>query len=176
MATILLWTHAKMLLCGERKADLKKILTNVNILAILVGGGLMLMRLKLPAILAGTMKSVSVMIGPISMIITGMIVGSIRPQQLKRYRRLWLIVALRLIVIPAIILLLLKYSGAQTLVRDGQTIMLISLLAVMTPPASTITQMAQVYGQDAEYSSAINVVATISCIITMPLLVALYLH
>jgi hypothetical protein len=51
---------------------------------------------------------------------------------------------------------------------------MISLLATMTPSASTITQMAQVYGKDADYASAINVASTLLCIITMPLIIALY--
>ena len=45
---------------------------------------------------------------------------------------------------------------------------------ICTPSASTLTQMAQVYGKDADYASAINVVTTLLCIVTMPLMVALY--
>ena len=48
------------------------------------------------------------------------------------------------------------------------------MLAICTPSASTLTQMAQVYGKDADYASAINVVTTLLCIVTMPLMVALY--
>ena len=49
-----------------------------------------------------------------------------------------------------------------------------SSLAACAPSAATITQMAQVYGRDAEYSSAIYAVTTLLCIITMPLMVTLY--
>ena len=35
--------------------------------------------------------------------------------------------------------------------------MLIVFLAIITPSASTITQMCQVYGNDSRYASAINV-------------------
>jgi hypothetical protein len=35
-------------------------------------------------------------------------------------------------------------------------------------------QMAQVYGKDADYASAINVSTTVLCIVTMPLIIALY--
>ena len=41
------------------------------------------------------------------------------------------------------------------------------------PTASMITQMSQVYGQDADYASAINVVTTLMCVFTMPVIVAL---
>ena len=36
-----------------------------------------------------------------------------------------------------------------------------------------ITQMSLVYGQDADYASAINVVTTLMCVFTMPVIVAL---
>ena len=49
-----------------------------------------------------------------------------------------------------------------------------TFLATMTPSASTITNMSVVYGRDADYASAINVTTTLLCIITMPLMVALY--
>ena len=69
---------------------------------------------------------------------------------------------------------LLKYSSLAALVPEGRTILLVTLLAICTPSASTLTQMAQVYGKDADYASAINVVTTLLCIVTMPLMVALY--
>lgn len=40
-------------------------------------------------------------------------------------------------------------------------ILLISLLATITPSVSTVTQMAQIYGKNAEYESIINVGTTI---------------
>ncbi|MDF2884933.1 MAG: autotransporter, partial [Clostridiaceae bacterium] len=47
-------------------------------------------------------------------------------------------------------------------------------LATITPTASSITQMAQIYGKDAEYASVINVTTTVVSIITMPVMVLLY--
>ena len=70
--------------------------------------------------------------------------------------------------------LLLGYSGLASLVPDGESILLISLLAASAPAASNVTQIAQVYGHEGDYASAINVVTTLLCIFTMPLMVALY--
>ena len=52
--------------------------------------------------------------------------------------------------------------------------LLIVLMASSTPTAGMITQMSQVYGQDADYASAINVVSTLMCVFTLPVVVALY--
>ena len=68
---------------------------------------------------------------------------------------------------------LLLALAAAVLLHVG-IIVVVSLLATCTPSASTITQMAQIYGKDADYASAINVVTTLLCIFTMPLMVALY--
>lgn len=61
-----------------------------------------------------------------------------------------------MIVIPLIALALIKLSRLAALSSDAPKIMLIVFLAVITPSASTVTQMCQVYGNDAKYASAIN--------------------
>ena len=78
-------------------------------------------------------------------------------------------------LIPAIVTLVLKFSGVDTLVTNGQSILLITLLATITPSASTTVQMAQIYEKDAPYASAINVITTVGCILTMPIWVALFM-
>lgn len=89
-------------------------------------------------------------------------------------KRVYFISALRMLVIPLIALFLIKISHLATLSADAQKIMLIVFLAVITPSASTVTQMCQVYGNDAHYASAINVVTTLCAIVTMPFMVLLF--
>lgn len=170
----LLWSHAKSMLCGEKSFELKKVLTNINMIAILAGAALFLLHIQLPAVIEDSLDMVGSAIGPISMIILGMLMAGMNFKKILGYRRLWLVTALRLVGIPLAAVALLKLSGLAHLVPDGQTILLVSLLATCTPSASTITQMAQIYGKDADYASAINVVTTLLCIFTMPLMVALY--
>mgnify|MGYP005896778281 CR=1 FL=1 len=170
----LLWSHAKMKLCGEKGIDLKKILTNINMIAIFAGVLLFLLRIQLPAPVQDAVDSISSMVGPMGMLILGMLIAEMDLKKLLSYHRLWWITLLRLVGIPLIGIVLLKYSGLAALVPEGRTILLVTLLAICTPSASTLTQMAQVYGKDADYASAINVVTTLLCIVTMPLMVALY--
>ena len=79
-----------------------------------------------------------------------------------------------MLVVPLIALILIKGSRLAKLSADAPKIMLIVFLAVITPSASTVTQMCQVYGNDSQYASAINVVTTLSAIITMPVMVLLF--
>lgn len=170
----LLWTHGRMGLCEEQKIDFKKILLNINMITILFGILLFVTRIQLPSIITGTMESISVMIGPISMIATGMLIGNMGLKQIFDYKRIYIVTFLKMMVCPVVILLLLKYGGMANLLSNGKMILLVSLLATITPSASTVTQMSQIYGKNAEYASVINVVTTIICIITMPVMVWLY--
>lgn len=171
---VLLWSHGKMTLCGEKKIEFKKIATNVNMISVFVGILLFLGRIRLPAVLEDSIDTVGSMVGPAAMIVTGMLIGNMDLKKLAAYRRLWLMIVIRLIAYPILNIACLKFSGLAALVPAGETILMITLLATITPSASTITQMAQVYGKDADYASAINVATTLLCIVTMPLMVMLY--
>lgn len=170
----LLWSHCRFLLSGEGGFSWKKVLCNVNILSILVGAALFFLGIPLPSVVTGAMDSMSAMIGPLSMIVAGMLMGGIDLKHIFTLPSIWKVAALRLVVFPLAVLVLLKYSGLAALAPNGETILLVSFLAAATPAASTVTQMAQVYGPDGTYAGAINVATTLLCIITMPLLITLY--
>lgn len=172
--TILLWSHGRMMICEEKNVDFRKVFMNINILAVFVGVICFISGVMLPAPLLDAVDSMASMLGPSAMIVTGMIIGSMDFKRVLSYRRLWLTGLLRLVIYPLIGVAFLKFSGITGLVPEGATILMITLLAMTTPSASTVTQMAQVYGKDADYASAINVVTTLCCILTMPLMVTLY--
>ena len=170
----LVWSHGKALLCGERGFQLKTILTNTNLIAVFVGVAMLLTGFSFPAPIQDAVASVSVTVGPIAMLVTGMIIGGMDLKTVFTYKRVWLVTFLRLVLLPLPALLLVKFSGMAALAADGGTVLLIVLMASSTPTAGMITQMSQVYGQDADYASAINVVSTLMCIFTLPVVVALY--
>lgn len=89
-------------------------------------------------------------------------------------RRVYFVTFLRMLLVPLISLILIKISHMAYLSADAPKIMLIVFLAVITPSASTVTQMCQVYGNDSRYASAINVVTTLCAVVTMPVMVLLF--
>lgn len=171
---ILLWSHAKMMICEEPKFDLKKILLNINMITIAIGLVCFFTQIKLPSVFLDAVESVGSMIGPAAMLVTGMLIGSVDFKTLLSYRRLPMIAILRLVVYPVLGVAFIRFSGVAGLVPNGEMILMITFLAMTTPVATTITQMAQVYGKNAEYASAINVITTLACIITMPVMIMLY--
>ena len=170
----LLWSHCRILLSGERTISLRKILLNVNIVSIFVGAVLFFLHISLPDLVVGTMASVSSMVVPMCMMVAGMLMGNVDFRRLVASRGIWKVAFLRLVGYPLVVMVLLKYSGLARLAPNGETILLVSFLAAITPSASAVTQIAQVYGSEGEYAGSINVVTTLLCIITMPLIIALY--
>ena len=169
-----MWSHCRIILSGDRNVSLKKILLNVNIISVFVGVLLFLLNLPLPTVIAGTMKSIASTIGPLSMFVAGMLMGEQNLLAVLRIRSIWKVAFQRLIALPLVVLCIFKYSGLAALVPDGQSILMISLLAASAPAAANVTQIAQVYGHEGDYAGAINVITTLLCIGTMPLMVLLY--
>ena len=170
---VFFWTHCKKVISREASYDWKKIVLNLNIISIFVGILLFFTGIRLPALVNNTLHSVGSMVGPASMIVTGMLFTGMDFRQIFANKRIYFVTFLRLIAVPLMALVLLKISHLADLSADGPTLILIVFLAVITPSASTVTQMCQVYGNDSRYASAINVVTTLASIVTMPLMVML---
>ena len=119
-------------------------------------------------------EDVASMIGPLSMMITGMIVGSMHFKTMFENRRIWTVLLLRMIVTSGAAVLLVCLLGIPSLIPSGKSIVMIALLSATAPSASNINQMAIIYNKDAKYASAINVLTTLSCILTMPLWMMVY--
>lgn len=171
---VFIWTHCKKIISRESVYDWRKIVLNINMISIAIGIVLFLTRIHLPEDINSTLSAVGGMIGPASMIVTGMLFAGMDFKQIFASKRVYFVTFLRLIVVPAIALVLIKFSYLASLSSNGPKIMLIVFLAIITPSASTVTQMCQVYGNDSQYASAINVVTTLLAIITMPLMVMLF--
>lgn len=113
-------------------------------------------------------------IGPNAMLIAGMLIASIPLKSIVSSKRIYLITALRLLLIPIFLLIIVKLCGFAGWVENGETIAMISFLATISPSAATVTQMALIFGNNAQKASAIYGVTTMLCVLTMPLVIALY--
>ena len=169
-----LWSHCRMLLSGERTISFRNIFGNLNVISTLIGLALFLLRIQIPAVLAEAMDSIAVTLGPLNMVVIGMLLGGADLKKIVRIGGVWKVTALRLLGYPLVVLVLLKYSGLAGLVPEGEKLLLLSLLAACAPSGTMVTSIAQVYGGDAEYASAISMVSTVLCIATMPFIIFLY--
>lgn len=171
---VFIWTHCKKIISREPSYDWRKIVLNINMISIAIGIVLFLTRIHLPEDINSTLSAVGSMIGPASMIVTGMLFAGMNLKKIFTNKRVYFVSFLRLVIVPVIALILIKCSQLSTFSSNGNKLMLIVFLAIITPSASTVTQMCQVYGNDSQYASAINVVTTLFAIITMPAMVILF--
>ena len=171
---VFIWTHCKKIISRESTYDWRKIVLNINMISIAIGIVLFLTRIHLPAIINNTLSAIGSMIGPASMIVTGMLFAGMDFKQIFANKRVYFVSFFRLIIVPVIALFLIKCSQLSKFSSNGNKLMMIVFLAIITPSASTVTQMCQVYGNDSQYASAINVVTTLLAIVTMPLMVMLF--
>lgn len=172
--TILLWTHGKKTVCDDKTTDYKKIFMNINVMAIAIGIILFLFNIQLPLIIRESLTSIGSMIGTLSMLVIGMLIGNMDLSGIFIQKRAYLVCLFRLLIYPMIIILVFKLSGMTRLHPDATQILLITTLATCAPVAATITQFAQLYDRQPGYTSMINVISVIFCIITMPLMIMIY--
>lgn len=168
------WSHCKSIICNEHHMDLKKILTNVNMISVFVGVILFFTGLKLPDFVQSTIDTVGSTIGPVSMLVVGMLIGGMDLKDIFLRRRTWFITTMRLVVMPLITVLFLRIGAGHSTLAVASRVLLITLLAAAAPAGATVTQMAQVYGANEHDACSINVLSTLLCIVTMPLIVAIY--
>ena len=172
--TAMIWTHGKSLIKEQREWDFRSIITNLNLIAIVLGFVMFVLNIRLVGPLAVLATDLGSFLGPACMLTAGMIVGGMSLKGVFANKRVWLVTFIRLIFIPALATLALKFCPLATLIPNGQSIFLVTLLAIITPSASNTVQLAVLYDKDADHASAINVVSTLMCIVTMPLWVAVY--
>jgi len=193
---ILLWTHGISLFKKQQKKmgregsfskenfrdseeaslfkKLSGFLKNPNILAIIFGFLCFSFRIDLPRPLSQAIKDIGGMIGPVSMMVTGMILAKMPVTRFFQNKRLFFVTFLRMFFFPICLLLFFKLGHIASLLPMGKEIFLVTYLSAIAPSGTSVNQFAIIYQQDAEYASCINIFTTLVAILTMPLFVYLY--
>ena len=171
---ILIWTHCKNMLCEEDKLEWKKVLLNVNIISIIAGVVLFIFRIQLPSGAQDVLNMMNNMIGPLGMLLAGMVIAEVPLKTVFTRKRSYLSAALRLFIYPVFVLGLMKVIQTFASIQDSKQILLTVYLASITPACATVTSMSQLYDKDAAYSSSLYVLTTLLSIATMPVMVGLF--
>ncbi len=171
---VFLCTHGQAQISGEKKGNWKKILLNINLIAVAAGMALLFLGIRLPWLVTEVCGQMSDTMGPVTMLMIGMLLADVRWRELLTAPRNYVIMALKMVITPLMILLLIRLSGAAALVPEGRTVLYMSFMAVITPCAATVTQLAQIHRNRPAYASALNALTTLVSIATMPLMTWLY--
>lgn len=149
---------------GALKAVWRSLL-NPGLLATVTGFTLFVFKITLPYVLLRPMQMVSDMTIPLALIITGISLAQIPLRELIRPVDIWITSLIRLIVFPAMILLiLLPFHLNQYLIA-------VPVILMGTPAALTAGAFALNYGLDDQLASKGVVLSNFLSILTMPVLV-----
>ena len=135
---------------------------------------LFISKIRLPSGVQDVMDMMNNMIGPIGMLLAGMVIADVPLKTVFTKKRNYVSTVLRLIVYPVFILILMKLIYTFAGLNDSKHILLTVYIASITPACATVTSIAQLYDKDAAYASALYVLTTLLSIVTMPVMVGMY--
>ncbi|MDO4976473.1 MAG: AEC family transporter [Eubacteriales bacterium] len=170
----LMWTHCISLVTEVPCYDLRKIMINPCIISTLLGMFLFFMGIKLPDMVGQAVGRIADCIGPISMIIVGILIASADLKRVFLRGKSWILSLFRLLVFPVLIVFILSLSHVTTIMHDADKILFVTFLALAAPSASTVTQMASLHNKNEVLAGSVNIMTVILCIITMPLVTMVY--
>lgn len=158
-----MWSSGlKLFTKTDGKSTVKKLATHPCIIAVFVGFILMLTQLKLPGFLLKTLSVTGSCNIAISMIVIGSILAEIHIKEVFN-KELFYYSGIRLLVIPAAVLVILRLLGIDSLVTG-----VIVLLSAM-PAGSTTVMLADKYEGNSRFASSCVFLSTVLSLITIPL-------
>lgn len=153
---------------GEKVSPLKR-LVNPVLVGLATGAvlGLTGIAKLVPAFLTTTLNNLSGCMGPLAMILTGFIIGGYDVKEMLSDRKVYAMTALRLTVLPAIVLTVVYLLGGDLVV------MTMALVAFGAALGLNTVVIPAAYGRDTKPGAAMAMISHISAVISIPLMYAL---
>ena len=155
-ANLLQWTYGIVIISGKKETmNLRMVFVNPVFISMVIGIALFVLQPTLPTVVTGTIGYIADGNTVLAMIILGYYLSKVQLRGLFADVRLYLFSALRLLVVPAVtILVFLPFPFAR-----GE-ITLITLIAAATPIASSTAIFAQKFDQDYRRAVSYGCLAT----------------
>lgn len=164
-ANLLQWTYGIVIISGKKETmNLRMVFVNPVFISMVIGIALFVLQPTLPTVVTGTIGYIADGNTVLALIILGYYLSRVQLRGLFADVRLYLFSALRLLVVPAVtILVFLPFPFAR-----GE-ITLITLIAAATPIASSTAIFAQKFDQDYRRAVSYVCLSTILSVATLPL-------
>ena len=165
---ILLWTIGYMTVSKtfNLKSTLISILKTPIIYSIIIGLLLFVLKVELPTVIKTPIQLIGNMNTPLSMIVTGMIIGSSNILNVLKNKYVWINVGFRLILIPFICL---GVTYLLSLAPIDHEVLKICFTLMATPTVTITTIFAIKFGYNEDIGAGIVIISTVLSIITLPL-------
>lgn len=171
---ILMWTHCYSIIKGDRDINFRKIVANPNLIALFIGIILLLTHTKIPSVIEAAAKGFNDMVAASSMMLIGMVIAGIDIRSVFTHKKAYLISFGRLVALPILCMLLLYMTGFVQSHPSMRPIFMVITMGAAAPSATTIVQLAVLHDRDAAKAGIYNVMSTILCVVTIPLIILIY--
>lgn len=145
----------------KTKFSIKQLLNPV-MLAMILGAIFGLLNITLPSFITELLGTASAPVGPISMLLLGMVLSEYSFSKLLKIKTVYLITLLRLVIIPFTIILILKFLRLEFAIIP--TIMLFAM-----PCGLNTVVFPKLVDEDCKTGAALALVSTTLSIITIPI-------
>ena len=144
-------------------------LLNPSVFAVAIGAtiGLTGIYNRLPDFVFDTLSGLGACMGPIAMVLTGFIIGNYSFKTLLNNPKVYIAGVLRLFILPALFILLLKVLGANN------TTLIMCLFAFATPLGLNTVVFPAAYDGDTTTGASMAMISHTVCVITIPVMYAL---
>ncbi len=160
------WTYGQSLISGDPGyRSPKAILKNPLVLSLLLGVLLFCLEIPVPAIVSDLLAALAALNAPLAMVILGVYLAQTDPKTLFNDPHLYVVAAVRLVLIPLLTILVLKLLPAEY-----AAIATTLVIVAAAPIGSNVAVYAQKLGKDYAYAVRGVCLSTLLSAITMPLL------
>ncbi len=169
----MVWTYGYYQMGGS--INIKKLITNPNIIAITFGLILYVIPASLPELIMKPINMIGDLNTAVSMILIGILLANFNFAESKAYiLKIIKTLALRLIITGilniAVMFVIYKIFGAFPQI---QLLIFVVLIASLCPVATSIPGLAVVFNKDATYASVLVSLSSILCLFSLPAMIAL---
>ena len=165
--TVYMLIHCEITMSQGGRPNLKKAVVNPGVIGFLIGLILMLGRISLPGPIASTINAMGSMNTPLAMILVGLQIAKVDLRSVFNQKNLYIIAAVKLVVLPLILLVGLRPLGLST----------VAFCAIVICKGTTQPAVLSVYAadhkQDGVLGAQIVALTTVLQIVTLPLIAAL---
>ena len=165
---ILLWTIGYMVVSKtfNIKSTLISILKTPIIYSLIIGLLIFIFQIPIPNIIKTPLSLLGNMNTPLSMIVTGMIIGSSNVVSVLKNKYVWINVVLRLLFIPIVCL---GVTYLLSLLPISKDVLKIAFILMATPSAAITSIFAIKFNYNEDVSAGVVIISTILSIITLPI-------
>ena len=165
---LLSFTLGPLMLTGAKRFSLRQTFSpcvTASLLALLLA----LTRWRPPAVIGEAVDFVGDITVPLSLLFVGSLLAGLPLGRMLASLRLWILTAVRLLVLPVVLFPILRWMGTDTMILG------IAITQMAMPVAVNGSLLCMEYGGDAECMAQITLVSTAASIVTIPLIAALLL-